>query len=113
MGKTMKQNGYVIQMYQFARRYRYNYEGCIRYFNYLADTPEHGKQTVDGEEKADEKHSVNAYMVLGDFDMLEINPIDTFRKYHDVSDLAKKNLGRRQNVLLYCIEDETEPPRLQ
>ena len=113
MGKTMKQNGYVIQMYQFARRYRYNYEGCMRYFNYLADTPEHGRQTVDGEEQADGKHSDNAYMVLGDFDMLEINPVDTFRKYHDVSDLAKKNLGRRQNVLLYCIEDETEPPRLQ
>lgn len=61
-----KQNGYIIQMYQYARRYRYNYQGSIRYINYLSD------------ETKDVQNS--AYMALGDFDMLEVTPVHSFRK---------------------------------
>ncbi len=106
-------NGYMIQLYQYARRYRYNYEGSIKYFNYLIETPEHNKPLEIETDNVMADYKDNAYMVLGDFDILEIIPVDSFRKYHDVSDLAKKYLGRRQSVLLYCIDDVNMPPRIQ
>lgn len=88
------QNGYVIQLYQYARRYRYNYKECIKYYN---------------KEKQNDNRSESAYATFGDFDVLEVIPVDSFRKYHDVSDLAKGYLGRRQSILLYRIpEDESD-----
>ncbi len=107
MEKERMQNGYMIQLYQYARRYRYNYEDCISYFNYLIDYPEHnGKPAEETKEETDSNGC--HYTVFGEFDMLEIIPVDSFRKYHDVSGLAKKHLGRRQNVLLYRIGDVNE-----
>lgn len=93
MEEELQQNGYIIQLYQYARKYPYNYENCINYFNYL----------IDNCNEVNESEG-NNYKVLGDFDILEIIPINSFRKYHDVSDLAKKYLGRRQSVLLYRID---------
>ncbi len=104
MKKQRKQNGYLINLYQYARRYLYNYKERIEYFNYQITREKDGH---------DQLHSNNAYIVFGDFDILEIIPIDTFRRYHDVSHLAKNYLGRRQSVLLYGIDDESAPRRLQ
>lgn len=101
-------NGYVIQLYQFARRYRYNYTDCINYFNYLLEVPEHNPSAHpilgNPESKELSDRMRNAYMTFGDFDILEVVPTNSFRGYHDVSDLAKKYLGRRQSVLLYSIK---------
>jgi len=97
------QNGYVIQLYQYARRYRYNYNGSIKYFNYL--------NKLNNLNNALEYSS--SYIVFGDFDLLEILPVDSFRKYHDVSKLAKEYLGRRQSVLLYCINPNEVPYNIQ
>lgn len=89
-------NGYVINLFQYARRYEYNYRGMLDYFNDLV-----------------KKHRNNIpdpnYLCFGDFDCIEVIPIDTFRKFHDVSKRAKDWLGRRQSVLLYNIEDEECP----
>lgn len=96
--KEQFQNGYIIQMYQYARRYRYNYRDSIRYINYLS-------RNQSNVENA-------SYMALGDFDMLEITLVKSFRKYHDLSNMAKRYLGRRQSILLYCIQDKNLPLRI-
>lgn len=105
-------NGYVIQLYQFARRYRYNFNDCINYFNYLLEVPKHNPSAhpILSYPKAEKPvdHMRNAYMTFGDFDILEVVPTNSFRGYHDVSDLAKKYLGRRQSVLLYSIKKHVD-----
>lgn len=95
-------NGYVINLFQYARRYEYNYRGMLGYFNVLVDK-HRGKN--NGENNLPDPN----YLCFGDFDCIEVIPIDTFRKFHDVSKRAKDWLGRRQSVLLYNIEDEECP----
>lgn len=113
MENSTRQNGYVIQLYQYARRYRYNRQGVINYINYLKETPEHGAMTEDEKNDRKDRGNNSSHIVLGDFDILEVIPVDSFRKYHDVSELAKKYLGRRQSVLLYCIEDKDLPAQIK
>lgn len=94
-------NGYVIQLYQYAQRYRYNNEGCLAFFNYSID-----KRKSSGSEM----YTLDSdFLTLGDFDLLQIIGIDSFRKYHDVSELAKDWLGKRQSILLYDISDSQVP----
>lgn len=93
-------NGYVINLFQYARRYRYNSNGMLTYFNHLIDQPEYA-QTSDPD-----------YLCFGDFDCIEVIPVDTFQKFHDVSPRAKDWLGKRQSVLLYNIRDDQCPTRI-
>lgn len=96
--------GYVINQYQYARRYRYNSSGCNFYFNHIIDSkmdPDNGKY-----------ESQTDYLTFGEFDLLEIINVDSFRKYHDVSEMAKKWLGKRQSVLLYDISDSQSKTRI-
>ena len=88
MSETIIPKGYLINQYQYARRYRYNSSGCILYFNQMLK--EHEKTQRD-------------YLAFGDFDLLEFVKVNTFRKYYDVSAKAKHWLGKRQSVLLYDI----------
>lgn len=86
--------GYVIQLYQFAIRYAYNNRQFLSYFNNNIVEELHAEgQSAD-------------FLVLGDFDLLEINPVVSFRQYHDVSTFAKKWLGKRQCMLLYDISED-------
>lgn len=95
-------NGYVLNLFQYARRYEYNYRGMLRYFNVLVDKH---RDKHNGENNLSDPN----YLCFGDFDCIEVIPVDTFRKFHDVSKRAKDWLGRRQSVLLYNIEDEECP----
>lgn len=85
-------NGYVIQLYQYARRYRYNYEGCLNYFNYLIEKNEKSRATPD-------------VLTFGDFDSLQTVCVGSFREYRKISSNAKEWLGKRQGVLLYDISE--------
>lgn len=80
--------GYLINQYQYARRYRYNSAGCISYFNKML---------------GEQKQTHHDYLAFGDFDLLEFIKVNTFREYYDVSTKAKQWLGKRQSVLLYDI----------
>lgn len=46
------------------------------------------------------------YIMYGDFNRLEINLVDSFRKFRDISEYSRKWLGRRQSVLLYEIDEK-------
>lgn len=94
--------GYVLNLFQYARRYEYNYRGMLEYFNDLVE--KHRDKANDENNLPDPN-----YLCFGDFDCIEVIPVDTFRKFHDVSKRAKDWLGRRQSVLLYNIEDEECP----
>lgn len=97
-------NGYVIQFYQYARRYRYNNEGCLNFFNYLLDRRE---------ALGIEKYTLESdFLVFGEFDLLQVINVETFREYHDVPELAKDWLGKRQSVLLYDISEPGLPTRI-
>lgn len=90
-------NGYVIHLYQYAHRYRYNNDGCLNFFNYLID-----RRNSNNEDP----HDLDSdFIVFGDFDLLQIVRVNSFREYHDVSALAKEWLGKRQSVLLYDISN--------
>lgn len=90
-------NGYVIHLYQYAHRYRYNNDGCLNFFNYLID-----RRNSNNEDP----HDLDSdFVVFGDFDLLQIVRVNSFREYHDVSALAKEWLGKRQSVLLYDISN--------
>ncbi len=93
-------NGYIIQLYQYALRYMYNNPQLLAHFNKQI-TNARGKSTKDED-----------YTALGDFDLLEINSVYSFRQYHDVSDFAKGWVGKRQCMLLYDISDKEMPIRL-
>ena len=80
--------GYLINQYQYARRYRYNSSGCIYYFNKML---------------SEQDQTQYDYLAFGDFDLLEFIKVNTFREYYDVSTKAKQWLGKRQSVLLYDI----------
>lgn len=84
--------GYLINQYQYARRYRYKSSGCIFYFNKM----------LEGHERKPQRN----FLAFGDFDMLEFISVDTFREYYDVSTQAKQWLGKRQTVLLYDISQK-------
>lgn len=101
MSKEHMRNGYVIQLYQYAQRYRYNNDGCLAFFNHCIDRRQSAGSevyTLDSD-----------FLTLGDFDLLQIIGVDSFRKYHDVSELAKDWLGKRQSVLLYDISNSEVP----
>ena len=93
--------GYVIQLYQYALRYKYNNTQLVEYINSLIDDAEEFKKAQSAK-----------YTVLGDFDSIEINEVFHFRQYHDVSEFAKRWVGKRQCMLLYDISDEETPSRL-
>ena len=88
MSDTAIPRGYLINQYQYARRYRYNSSGCIFYFNKMLNEHPHPKRD---------------FLAFGDFDLLEFIKVNTFREYYDVSTKAKQWLGKRQSVLLYDI----------
>lgn len=93
-------SGYVIQLYQFAIRYDYNNRSLLDYFN---------------SNKGDEKYNPSDdedYITLGYYDLIEINPVYSFRKYHDISKYAKCWIGKRQCVLLYDVSNDACPCRL-
>ena len=92
-GDRNNPKGYVIQLYQYAIRYAYNNDQFISYFNGNIDD-----KSFKDAQNAD-------YLVLGDFDLIEINPINYFRQYHDVSPFAKRWVGKRQCMLLYDISE--------
>lgn len=92
--------GYIIQLYQYASRYEYNNTQLLKHFNQRIKDSE-GKSTQDED-----------YTALGDFDLMEINSVSSFRQYHDVSEFAKGWIGKRQCMLLYDISDMEEPVRL-
>ena len=93
-------NGYIIQLYQYALRYKYNNPQLLAHFNKRIEKAR-GKSTQDED-----------YTALGDFDLLEINSVHSFHQYHDVSEFAKGWVGKRQCMLLYDISDEEMPIRL-
>lgn len=94
------QKGYIIQLYQYASRFDYNNKQLIQHFNKQIREAQ-GKSTQDED-----------YTALGDFDLLEINRVSSFRQYHDVSSFAKGWIGKRQCLLLYEISDHQLPVRL-
>ena len=93
--------GYIIQLYKYASRYEYNNAELLKHFNQRIIEAK-GKSTQDED-----------YTALGDFDLLEINSVSSFRQYHDVSAFAKGWIGKRQCLLLYDISDEEMPVRLK
>lgn len=99
-----KKNGYVVQLYQYARRYRYSNYGCLQLFNNAVDRRKH---------RGIEEYTLEKeYLTFGDFDLLQIISVDSFREYHDVSELAKDWLGKRQSVLLYDISTEDDSVKI-
>lgn len=99
-----KPNGYLVNLYQYARQYRYNGEQCRNFFNYLLEKRE--KLGV-------EKYTLlEEYITFGEFDLLQIIPICSFWEYHETQELAKDWFGRRQSVLLYDISQEENPVRI-
>ena len=60
--------GYVIQLYQYALRYKYNNTQLVEYINSLIDDAEEFKKAQSAK-----------YTVLGDFDSIEINEVFHFR----------------------------------
>lgn len=93
-------NGYIIQLYKYALRYEYNNLQLLKHYN---------KRIVEAKGKSTKDED---YTALGDFDLLEINNVSSFRQYHDVSDFAKRWIGKRQCILLYDISDDSMPIRL-
>lgn len=100
MTEQTSPKGYIIQLYQYASRYEYNNTQLLKHFNQRIKDSE-GKSTQDED-----------YTALGDFDLMEINSVSSFRQYHDVSEFAKGWIGKRQCMLLYDISDMEEPVRL-
>lgn len=93
-------SGYVVDLFQYARRYHYNYKGMITYFNDVID------------EYKNDTNIEPPYISFGDFDCIQIIPVNDFAKFHDVSNKAKKWLGKRQVVLLYDLHDNNLPAKL-
>ena len=62
-GDRNNPKGYVIQLYQYAIRYAYNNDQFISYFNGNIDD-----KSFKDAQNAD-------YLVLGDFDLIEINQV--------------------------------------
>lgn len=104
MSKVSKKSGYVIQLYQYAHRYIYNNDGFLQFFNKTVDRRK--------EHQKDPYTLKSDFLVMGDFDLMQIIPIDSFRKYQDIPDLAKEWLGKRQSILLYDISTEETPTKL-
>ena len=82
MSKVSKKSGYVIQLYQYAHRYIYNNDGFLQFFNKTVDRRK--------EHQKDPYTLKSDFLVMGDFDLMQIIPIDSFRKYQDIPDLAKE-----------------------
>lgn len=95
--------GYNIQLYQYAHRYRYNFEGCLNYFNDMV-------KQMEGSEKPNDRHS--DFFTFGDFDLIQVSPVRNFRQYHDVSMLARQWMGKRQTVLLYDLSTSENPAKI-
>ncbi len=95
-GDGRKPGGYVIQLYQYALRYKYNNKQFVDYFNEISSSPNN------------ENDKGAPYIVLGDFDRIEINEVYFFRQYHDVSQYAKNWVGKRQCMLLYDVSKKDE-----
>lgn len=93
-------SGYVLQLYQFAIRYDYNNKSLLNYFNKSINNSDYNSS--DDED----------FITLGSFDLVEINPVTSFRQYHDVSKFAKRWIGKRQCILLYDISTADTPTRL-
>lgn len=104
MDQKIIQSGYVIQLYQYARRYRYNNEGFLTLFDHAISRRK--------ERHIEEYTLEKDFLTFGDFDLLQIIRVDSFRKYHDVSELAKDWFGKKQSVLLYDISTEDCPTRI-
>lgn len=95
--------GYVIQLYQYAHRYRYNFEGCLSYFNHIITNMNESPNPND-------RHS--DFFTFGDFDLIQVSPVNNFRQYHDVSELARQWMGKRQSVLLYNLSTSKNPDKI-
>ncbi len=88
------EKGYLVNLFQCARQYRYNGRQCRTYFNSIVGAQADKKRALQDE-----------YLTFGEFDLLEIIPVDSLWGYHKVQGLAKKWLGKRQSVLLYEISE--------
>lgn len=89
-------NGYIINLYQYARRYTYNNKELISNFN----------QVISDDNF--KKNIKNDYPSIGTFDVVEIVSVKDFNRYRDVSIQGKKWLGRRQSVLLYELKSKSQ-----
>lgn len=47
----------------------------------------------------------NTFLTFGDFDRLKVHMIQSFDRYRDLSELAKKWVGNRQSLRLYTLEN--------
>lgn len=88
-------NGYIVNLFQYARRYRYNYEDLLKYFNYV----------IESKLSLPEKKINNSYLSFGDFDCIEVIKVNNFKRYSDISEKAKHWLGKRQSIFLYDISE--------
>lgn len=89
-------NGYIINLYQYARRYTYNNKELISNFNQVI-SDDNFKENIK-----------NDYPSIGSFDVVEIVSVEDFNRYRDVSIQGKKWLGKRQSVLLYEFKSESQ-----
>lgn len=89
-------NGYIINLYQYARRYTYNNKELIINFNQVI-SDDNFKENIK-----------NDYPSIGSFDVVEIVSVEDFNRYRDVSIQGKKWLGKRQSVLLYEFKSESQ-----